>query len=79
MVSGCSWFYLVEANDSCYNIAQEAGISLDSLYSMNPALGTSCEGLLSDFYICLGTTGAPKTVTSGTPVAPTPQPIQVRN
>ncbi|KAL7929521.1 hypothetical protein V8C35DRAFT_331597 [Trichoderma chlorosporum] len=76
MVSGCSWFYLVEANDSCYDIAQDAGISLDSLYSMNPEIGTSCGSLLSGFYICLGTTGAPKTVTSGTPVAPTPQPIQ---
>ncbi|KAH0531134.1 hypothetical protein TsFJ059_000005, partial [Trichoderma semiorbis] len=76
MVAGCSWFYLVQGGNDCYDIAQEAEISLDSLYSMNPALGSSCTGLLAGYYICLGTSTAPKTVTSGVPVAATPAPVQ---
>ncbi len=73
MVANCNRFYKVETGDSCWALASAAGIDLDKLYAMNPAVGTDCSHLLSGYYICLGlaSDGVPATtITSGTPVAP---------
>ncbi len=79
MVSGCERFYLVEANDGCYDIATDAGIALDDFYTWNPAVKNDCSLLLSGFYVCIGLTGPPATITSGKPFGPTPTPVQVRH
>jgi hypothetical protein len=68
MVSGCTWFYKVETGDLCYEIAADAGISVASFESMNPAVGSDCD-ILAGYYVCLGTTGSPRTITAGSPVA----------
>ncbi|KAL1867742.1 hypothetical protein VTK73DRAFT_4027 [Phialemonium thermophilum] len=77
MVAGCRRFYLVESGDDCFDIAQDAGISLDDFYADNPAVGTSCNGLLAGYFVCVGTSGPAATLTSGPPVGPTPRPVQV--
>ncbi len=69
MVTGCRRFYLVEKGDSCAGIASAAGITTASLATLNPAVGSSCFGLLAGYYVCLGTgsVGA-TTIVSGPPV-----------
>jgi len=37
-------------------------------YAWNPAVQTDCSGLEASVYVCIGTTGAATTITSGTPV-----------
>lgn len=39
----------------CYDMAQAAGISLDTLYALNPALKGDCSGLWSGYAYCIGT------------------------
>ncbi|KAK3933515.1 hypothetical protein QBC46DRAFT_326379 [Diplogelasinospora grovesii] len=75
MVAGCSRFYLVESGDGCFAIASDAGIALNDFYTWNPAVN-QCSTLLSGFFVCIGLTGAPATITSGTPFGPTPTPVQ---
>jgi LysM repeat protein len=69
IVAGCTRFYLVEKGDSCGGIASAAGITAASLAALNPAVGSSCFGLLAGYYVCLGTgsVGA-TTIVSGPPV-----------
>ncbi|KAJ5667470.1 hypothetical protein N7507_003334 [Penicillium longicatenatum] len=40
--------------DSCYDIAAENGIALNTLYVWNPALNRDCSGLWPDYYLCVG-------------------------
>ncbi|KAJ6013997.1 hypothetical protein N7540_008588 [Penicillium herquei] len=76
MVSGCERFYLVESGNDCYDIALEANIALTDLHTWNPALGSDCSSLEAGDYVCLGTSGQPTTMTSGTAVPATPSPTQ---
>ncbi|KAJ5765867.1 carbohydrate-binding module family 50 protein [Penicillium odoratum] len=70
MVSGCLRFYCVESGDDCYDIALDAGISLDDFYSWNPAV-SDCADLEVSIFVCIGISGQATTITSGTPVAAT--------
>ncbi|KNG87540.1 LysM domain protein [Aspergillus nomiae NRRL 13137] len=54
MVSGCDSFYLVISGDECWDIATQAGITLDEFYTWNPDVGTLCTGLWPDYYVCVG-------------------------
>ncbi|KAM7214512.1 hypothetical protein V8F06_010073 [Rhypophila decipiens] len=79
MASGCTYFYRVRSGDNCWDISVAAGISLQTLYTLNPGLGTECASLWPDYFICLATSETrptPTTITSGPPVNPTPQPVQ---
>ncbi|KAK4140676.1 uncharacterized protein C8A04DRAFT_14700 [Dichotomopilus funicola] len=83
MVKNCNLFYKVVADDGCYDIAQAQHIALDDLYAWNPAVGTSCEGLQANVYICVGvaatattTTTATKTTGTGSGTVVTPTPTQ---
>ena len=78
MISGCERFYLVQPGDGCLAIATSAGVVLSDFYTWNPSVKTDCSGLLSGFFVCIGLTGAPATITSGMPFGPTPSPVQVR-
>lgn len=68
MVDNCNKFYFVVKDDNCYNIAAAQQITLDQLYVWNPVVGTSCESLWPQVYICVGIIGF-----TATP-SPTPVP-----
>ncbi|CAG8935539.1 unnamed protein product, partial [Penicillium salamii] len=70
MISTCDTFYDVHSGDSCYDVAETHGVSLDSFYAWNPAVKTDCSGLQPDEYVCVGVKA-----TTGTGVT-TPYPIQ---
>ncbi|KAJ5153375.1 uncharacterized protein N7482_009853 [Penicillium canariense] len=76
MTSDCIRFYKVETDDSCYAIAQDAGIALSDFYSWNPALDGDCTGLQANVYVCIGKSGYATTITTGTPIPVTPTPTQ---
>ncbi|KAK4215157.1 carbohydrate-binding module family 50 protein [Rhypophila decipiens] len=64
---------------TCWDISVAAGISLQTIYTLNQGLGTECATLWSDYFICLATSETrptPRTITSGPPINPTPQPVQ---
>lgn len=56
--------------DTCYDLAEDNGISLDDFYAWNPAVGSSCAGLDTGYYVCVGIiaggTATPTTTTSAT-------------
>lgn len=54
MVSTCDTFYDVQSGNSCYDIADTHGVSLDSFYAWNPAVKTDCSGLQANEYVCVG-------------------------
>lgn len=81
MTSDCDKFYLVQTNDSCYNIAAANGITLSDFYSWNPALNGDCSGLYPNYNVCVGllsstTTTTTKTTTTTTGGVQTPMPTQ---
>lgn len=53
MNGSCDGFHLVSSGDSCYGIAQNAGITLDQFYAWNPTVGTSCSSLWLGYYVCI--------------------------
>jgi hypothetical protein len=57
MVSNCDLFYLVESGDTCQGVSTAAGISLSDFYAWNPAVGTSCQFLDVDDYVCIDVIG----------------------
>ncbi|KAH8655300.1 hypothetical protein BX600DRAFT_525233 [Xylariales sp. PMI_506] len=84
MVTNCDKFYDVKANDTCYDISLDNGISLDTFYSWNPAVN-GCADLETGVYVCIGiessttatatatvatTTGAITTTSLPSPVQP---------
>ncbi|KAJ5548945.1 hypothetical protein N7513_006179 [Penicillium frequentans] len=54
MVSNCDVFYEMIANDSCYGIANDHGVSLSDFYAWNPAVNSKCSGLQANEYVCFG-------------------------
>lgn len=69
MVSTCNKFYKVVSDDSCYDIANDHGVSLFNFYAWNPAVNTDCSGLQANEYVCVGV----KSTTTG---VTTPYPVQ---
>ncbi|KAK3376258.1 hypothetical protein B0T24DRAFT_718648 [Lasiosphaeria ovina] len=70
MAASFSHFYLVEAGDKCWDISVAAGISLGTLYALNPGVGAECIDLQAGYFICLATAAAhptPTTITAGPP------------
>ncbi|EUC40695.1 carbohydrate-binding module family 50 protein, partial [Bipolaris oryzae ATCC 44560] len=54
MVAGCRRFYLVQAGDGCWAIANSAGIALNDFYKWNPGAGSDCSNLWLDTWYCIG-------------------------
>jgi hypothetical protein len=54
MTSGYIRFYKVETDNDCYEIAQDAGVTLKDLYSWNPALNGGFSGLQAKNTFVLG-------------------------
>lgn len=80
MVSGCTKFYLVVANDGCWAIANANSIALEDFYAWNPAVGSDCATLQPTYYVCVGRGGAASTppVTSRA-TTPTPSSTSLRS
>ncbi|KAH6688815.1 LysM domain protein [Leptodontidium sp. MPI-SDFR-AT-0119] len=87
ITTSCGSFYLVVSGDQCGTIATAAGISLDSFYAWNPAVGSTCASLWAGYYVCINviggstststsTTTTSVTTTSSTNGIATPTPYQ---
>lgn len=72
MTYGCTKFHKVQEGEPCQDIADDNGISLASLFSWNPALGSDCRTLKYDYYVCVGKPQSSSTPTSTALVTPTP-------
>lgn len=53
--SKCNRWVLQKDGVYCYDMAKAAGITLDKLYFLNPALKGDCSGLWPKYAYCLGT------------------------
>ena len=54
MTTSCKKFWKVVSGDGCASIAQKGGISLTNFYKWNPGVGSNCESLWLDYYVCIG-------------------------
>lgn len=53
-ISGnCTAYWLVSEEDTCKSIAAANAITEESLKTWNQALGSECDGLKSDYYVCV--------------------------
>ncbi|KAK4118091.1 carbohydrate-binding module family 50 protein [Parathielavia appendiculata] len=78
MTKSCNKFHLVVSGDGCVNIGSQYGVSTAQLVAWNPAIGTNCQTLWLNTYLCVGvigstTTSTPSSTTTGNGVVtPTP-------
>lgn len=80
MISNCDEFHQVLSGDTCYGIAMNYAISLSGFYSWNPAVGSDCQYLITDDYVCVGvlessSAGTTTTISHSTSVS-TPSSVQ---
>jgi hypothetical protein len=86
MNKNCNKFHQVMSTTTCTSIENYYNIPLSTFLSWNPAVGTGCKSLLTNYWVCVGIVGwkPPTKTTTKTPTttkAPsngisTPQPIQ---
>ena len=62
LLSNCGRFQRVKAGDTCSSIAQGANVSLADLCSWNRGVGTECQYLFQNYFICVGITGTSLTL-----------------
>ncbi|RSM03029.1 hypothetical protein CEP52_007638 [Fusarium oligoseptatum] len=55
MTDSCIKFHKVVKGDTCYDIAEDAKIKLETFYSWNPAVKDDCSALELDTYVCVST------------------------
>lgn len=78
MVSNCDAFHKVVSGDQCDALAARYGVTRAQLTTWNPEIGSGCNSMWLDYYICvsiIGVNPAPSTTTTGNGIA-TPTPIQ---
>lgn len=73
ITASCRRYYLVQAGDGCWAIANAAGIPLSDFYLWNPYVNTGgeCWGLWPEYYVCIGIAGPVTTITAGPPLPTT--------
>lgn len=54
MVDNCQAFYLVQVNDTCYDISNKFDLDLDLFNSWNPSVGPGCPALILTDWVCVG-------------------------
>ncbi|GKU22647.1 unnamed protein product [Fusarium langsethiae] len=74
MISNCNKFHTIKSTTTCDSIQNYYKISLADFMKWNPAVGSKCTGLWTNYNVCVGVIG-------GTPTKPsngvrTPSPIQ---
>jgi LysM repeat protein len=78
IVNNCNAFHKIQSGDTCDKITALYGISRTQLNSWNAEIGSACQFIWVDYYICvgvIGTTPRPTTTSVGNGIA-TPTPIQ---
>ncbi|KAH7310814.1 hypothetical protein B0I35DRAFT_358276 [Stachybotrys elegans] len=80
IVGNCNAFHKVKSGDTCDGIASTYGVTKALLNQWNSEIGSACQFIWVDYYICVGTIGTsprPTTTTTqaGNGIA-TPTPIQ---
>jgi LysM repeat protein len=53
ILESCTKFHKVEKEDTCYDIANDSKITLDTFYKWNPAVKTDCSALVLGTYVCV--------------------------
>ncbi|KAJ4169798.1 hypothetical protein NW754_005946 [Fusarium falciforme] len=78
MVDNCNKFAFVSKGQTCDTISKANGITTAELYKWNPSVGSGCEGLWADVYVCVSVVGHSPSPTKPTPTngIETPSPIQ---
>ncbi|KAK2938794.1 LysM domain [Fusarium oxysporum f. sp. vasinfectum] len=85
MVKNCEKFHQIKSTTTCTSIEDYYNLPFATFYSWNPAIGSKCTSLLTNYWVCVGTIGwKPPTKTTtkaATPTKPsnginTPPPIQ---
>lgn len=83
MTRSCNRFHLVVQGDGCSAIGTKYSVSFAQLFSWNPAIGSNCETLQLNNYVCVGiiggtpiTTSKPSSTTSNGNGIVTPTPIR---
>ncbi|KAF2828938.1 hypothetical protein CC86DRAFT_286527 [Ophiobolus disseminans] len=88
MITDCNKFYFVKSGDTCVSVALGNNLSQTQFLNYNPSVGTTCNGLWLNAYVCVGridvtpsTTIRPTTTTKPTSTkvgngVTTPTPIQ---
>jgi LysM repeat protein len=66
MVKNCNKFHLVAEGEGCSVIGQKYGVSLAQLYAWNPAIGSTCNNIWLNTYVCVGVVGGTGTTTTST-------------
>jgi LysM repeat protein len=64
MTKNCNKFYLVVSGDGCTSIQTKYSITFAQLFSWNPAIGSNCESLWLNTYVCVGVIGQTTTPTT---------------
>lgn len=72
--STCDEFHLVVSGDTCGDLASASGISLAQFYEWNPAVGSECQDLELNTYVCMLVDGV--TATATVTLVTTPSPVQ---
>ncbi|KAG6365631.1 hypothetical protein INS49_007242 [Diaporthe citri] len=53
-IDSCTVWHCTVSGDTCYDIAQTAGIALDDFYAWNTEVGDDCSDLWLNYYVCVG-------------------------
>ncbi|PPQ88791.1 hypothetical protein CVT25_010476 [Psilocybe cyanescens] len=59
IASNCDAYVLQQDGVFCFDMANNAGITLDQLYAWNPALNGDCSGLWVGYAYCIGVSATP--------------------
>ncbi|KAF4453305.1 hypothetical protein F53441_4035 [Fusarium austroafricanum] len=75
----CNKFHQVKSTTTCASIRDYYKLPLKDFYSWNPSVGSSCQSLLVDYWVCVSIVGwkppAPSPTSAGNGIS-TPTPIQ---
>ncbi|CAG1974669.1 unnamed protein product [Fusarium graminearum] len=72
----CNKFHKISSTTTCASIQSYYNLPLKDFYSWNPSVGTSCQALLVNYWVCVSITGWKPPVSSPTP---SPSPTQPSN
>lgn len=78
IVSNCNAFYEAEPGNTCDSISEAYDIALATFHAWNPAVGSSCQYLELNVYVCIGVSSSSSTssLTSTITAVSTPSPVQ---
>ncbi|KAH7143578.1 carbohydrate-binding module family 50 protein, partial [Dactylonectria macrodidyma] len=76
MVKTCNKFHLVKSTTTCASIESYYTLPLATFYKWNPAMGTKCQALQTNTYVCVSIIGWKPTPTDPGNGISTPTPIQ---